>query len=1802
MRNRTLAQILYKRNKIRKLMKKRGAFLVVLFVFFLIAIPTGPAQYCCFDPNDLSTFCLLFPDTSNCPSSYINVTGKGISSCDSPLVPECQEGCCICTNGTKRFLHPDKVTRRYFCDQFCSQFSGFYPLFNASIKDASLCYQQITNLANLSGTITDSSTGNPIPNALVQIDGSSTKTDQNGRYKFENLLVKTYTLIVSATNYKPASFSLALQKGDNSFDVQLQPVVTFTLSGNVKDEQGKPLQGVTITATSSTSQYQTKTDKSGHYSIKVQQDTYAVEAFSPGYEAETKTATITKDTQVDFTLKKEPTATVEGYVIDKITSQYIPLAELTFIRKDKPVKITTHTSATGYHVILPVKRVGSTEYTIVITKPSYQPVQERLLLLPGDKETKDFVLTPFGAGCSYLTLAKPKNFKANHIRGVKAVLLTWQKPCETVIGYKIFRGNFEATISDPDQVQFKDEDVEWDTEYTYSIKAIYPNGESDVAESKIKTGSAECEGKTTEFCKGKSRYVCSDENQPVELESCSVACFGPDARGNTYCVDPGQCSSASLGADPFGLYFNVNLCHSQPFCYYDRFTFLYKCQACDLVKSCFDYRSELACNQDACGIGNCKWLPIVPDLGLGICTQIGYDKEDKCDLCNQPFLSGKCSSQQCQELGKCRFDQSTKTCLKCSTGLTCYNYTDKYSCDSTWLDPATNQIVPSKDHCGLGTCRWTGIECIKDGDADYKDDCSLTDSKCRGDNKRPETTIETIKVTSSNPEILFTTEENAKIYYCISATKGCNPQNELKADASGKATLDVTSINLPRSSSNKYYVSFYAVDEHNNRELEVKTKEIYVDVTPPKLDVYSDVSFSASNNATIYVTIVADEIVFCTDHLRSQSMLKDQRIDYSTTVIYSGFSPDIYNYEITCKDLVGNEVTEKIRIDAQDPFITQVLPKRVTKERTISVQVKTQGKANCSLYQNNAFIEQLSTTDGIVHSSSSTFSYSRSGFYSPFSVRCKEFATNKVRERKILFTIDTDPPKTILQLTSASKSYTAYDATGWPSFTEPVTITAECRDSPSTGFGCKQVLYCLADLGKSCDPADDFKKLLVSGSTTICYKSVDNGGNEEATKCGTIAVNKPLGVRLVYPRFGVSTNPSFTLKIKTDKPAQECRFAADSFTYQSGIRFDKDSTTEFHFSDFPRSVYVWNREFNATDGTSYSQGTIPYETYLLHVQCKEMDGSISKEQKFLLRYDPTPPKITRSYVSEGVEFGTEVKSVTTNAVLNIETDDETVCGYSRYTKKFDSMSSGFPGFPGWSVNDYKTKHSVVISTDQLNDRTTYTYYVVCRNLAGVDSPVSVLRFTVDKKAQGVIISAKPIINQTKVTLVVETNKEADCWYTDELNATFDFPQKNAQFFSASFDKKKEGRYHYVVSCTFTASGLTQTVPVDIVIDLTEPTITSIELGDNTCDSTQIHPIFKAEDPGNLSDIVLYEWVIEGDNVSINGSSAQDSPLIDGLSLEIGKSYTLKVRCKDAAGFYSDWSSVTFSVKDPDDPVCKERGPPNVTIVESEIPNGKNVEIVCSDENGCGEIYYGLSQTEEECSPTLQYTGQIFVSETSVLCYSASDTVGNQVNGSKRIVVEVVKIQDSDLDGVPDEQDKCPDTPSDKVLDIDTNSSSEYYGCAPDEIDSDSDGMPDYWEEQYGLDPNDPNDADLDNDNDGYSNLEEYRKGTDPTVLNDADLDSIPDKFDKCPNTPPSETPYVIKNPASEYYGCSKSEIPRKPIFGKLILLLLILLLLAGGGFFIYKYRSRIFPSKFPAKRPAVKPCLLYTSPSPRDRG
>ena len=68
-------------------------------------------------------------------------------------------------------------------------------------------------------------------------------------------------------------------------------------------------------------------------------------------------------------------------------------------------------------------------------------------------------------------------------------------------------------------------------------------------------------------------------------------------------------------------------------------------------------------------------------------------------------------------------------------------------------------------------------------------------------------------------------------------------------------------------------------------------------------------------------------------------------------------------------------------------------------------------------------------------------------------------------------------------------------------------------------------------------------------------------------------------------------------------------------------------------------------------------------------------------------------------------------------------------------------------------------------------------------------------------------------------------------------------------------------------------------------------------------------------------------------------------------------------------------------------------------------------------------------------------------------------------------------------------------------------------------DTDGDGMTDWWELNFGLDPEDPSDATGDPDGDGIANLAEFALGTNP-LSPDTDEDGLPDAWERDHGTDP----------------------------------------------------------------------------------
>ena len=149
--------------------------------------------------------------------------------------------------------------------------------------------------------------------------------------------------------------------------------------------------------------------------------------------------------------------------------------------------------------------------------------------------------------------------------------------------------------------------------------------------------------------------------------------------------------------------------------------------------------------------------------------------------------------------------------------------------------------------------------------------------------------------------------------------------------------------------------------------------------------------------------------------------------------------------------------------------------------------------------------------------------------------------------------------------------------------------------------------------------------------------------------------------------------------------------------------------------------------------------------------------------------------------------------------------------------------------------------------------------------------------------------------------------------------------------------------------------------------------------------------------------------------------------------------------------------------------------------------------------GIGDL--DTNQAEFSITLTIDTVGQFEI--------EASNELGATPT-TERLQVNILSATgDEDSDGVENQNDAFPVDPT-EWLDTDLDGIGNNT-----DTDDDGDGMPDTFEQTYGLNSLEPADAAQDSDNDGLSNLGEFNLGTNPQ-LNDTDGDGILDGSDTDP--------------------------------------------------------------------------------------
>jgi hypothetical protein len=385
-----------------------------------------------------------------------------------------------------------------------------------------------------------------------------------------------------------------------------------------------------------------------------------------------------------------------------------------------------------------------------------------------------------------------------------------------------------------------------------------------------------------------------------------------------------------------------------------------------------------------------------------------------------------------------------------------------------------------------------------------------------------------------------------------------------------------------------------------------------------------------------------------------------------------------------------------------------------------------------------------------------------------------------------------------------------------------------------------------------------------------------------------------------------------------------------------------------------------------------------------------------------------------------------------------------------------------------------------------------------------------------------------------VELKVQTSEPTFCKYSKNTNV-FDEMEKKFPGYDEVLKKshiinitvEEEGEHTYYVACEDIAELRTEVKDLKFTIDTTVP----FEISSVSDRYQQTSPLFLRIETNKHA--FCYYGESEHDISTCFGDCRFSFAHVAEIPKSSNGDYTFYVKCNNGAG------GITTEVL----PVNIGLGISNVTVethCTNSVLDGTETDIDCG--GACIGCSKGLNcVVDPDCSEDL-------------FC-----------------VKTVCSEEDTDSDGVSDEHDDCPETPTGEIADA--------RGCSQSQRDADGDGMDDSWELRYGLDPEDEDDARKDKDKDGLSNLEEFSYGTNPTEK-DSDSDGWSDKKE-------INSGYDPLNPDSH----PESVLP------KILWILFIIALIVGagvGGYFAY---TRIIPNLRMMRRkpkpipvkPVVKP-------------
>jgi hypothetical protein len=1024
-----------------------------------------------------------------------------------------------------------------------------------------------------------------------------------------------------------------------------------------------------------------------------------------------------------------------------------------------------------------------------------------------------------------------------------------------------------------------------------------------------------------------------------------------------------------------------------------------------------------------------------------------------------------------------------------------------------------------------------------------------------------------------------------------------------------------------------YKLKYYSTDKFFNQE-NVQETFVFIDNVVPEFTIKEEIeTIDDITNLAVYLEDT-NEIMGCTFTLQQilpigetikQTVLREEELK---EVEFGSLNGIKFGLNVTCVDDQGNENTKNknYTFDLEERIdIIYPEPYGAVAETKIAFKAETVAGTSCELYltaTNEKVADFVSDSEGKVHQTEKVSGFIEGTYSGDYKIVCQElFNETEDYEDYYHFVVDFTPPSVQISLTEGSRPEVEPTVFNWEEyFIEFVNVDFSCV---AEGFDCADILYCLGD---DCDFISNAEysayssTLELTESTRICYYAVDEAENPVyQPMCGDVLV-EGYGITLEIPelhyyleeQWGISNKPIFDWQFFTRAPTVECRFdfTAD-FDYNEvashKIR-ELDGNGKYLFESFPESV------FTSYPDTCFGDNCIK----AVYVKCKDYDQIVGPEQIIYLEYDPTAPGVIDAYANPDEVF----EGITTELI--VETDDKTLCKYSDNSANdgINQFSDMEYSFPGTEEKELDILHSSIFNINFAGPTKEYNLLTQCKNGAGDLSEVEEIDFIVDYSKLGFIIEGSLLPNGyvqgSNLTLSVQTSKDAFCEY-DLLGAGYvPFTEgANTQIHSSSITISEEKDYLIPVKCVMgdhTAYG-----EIKFTFDVTAPQVTSVEDGNLTCGSDHVNVMvyttesnitsyyYEVYDLGqdfetkqkveeeeqsgydgvtswsdyyqqqqNTNNVSTEENTTEETlsvpkNLLLSGELGPDLPLkIPTKDLIKSNNYKIKVRAVDAAGNEGDFaesdgvlivnSNYSVCQQDKDAPIIKFK-------INDSSCSKVEVEMVCEDSIGCQEFLYGKHASSNFCEKNKTYAGQkISLLKTSWICYYVEDNMGNNHTDEKKIV-----FSDSDGDGISDSCDECKSTEPGATV--------NELGCSDGEVpesqkkvDTDGDGLPDYWEKNYdaadcslSFDNEDSDDNGVadnfeDYDGDTYSNYEEYISGYNPCLA-----DTLPEEEDQKVDT---ELPsYSAPADDGDFLG----------LLAIIFLIFGLLMIIGGSGYLVYYY-------------------------------